>query len=632
MMMAHVRIQGSTTVQLLGGSPKGRDDVHKLISTWAGWHRKPLPITTPTGEQGSLYQARLWPSTVVPLLEQKTIAIEWPAGTHGALMTVLSGLDGIATELDPPPSHHAPLLWADEWNRQPMPHQVMAIRALGYMHYRALLTDDMGLGKTSSSIWAWQQSGMPRALIVCPKTVKKNWQRELWATLKHVNVYLIEGTPKQRANTCIEIESSRRWNENNIGDALLEQTRGAVIINYDLLHRLPDIERDILKRWVDDQFLICDESHYIKNRKAERTQFVLRNLALPDGGARGRLMLSGTPIRNTTEDLWAQVEVARPGTWSSFHQFDKFHLVRSSMKVDTGKKTRGGVPITKTINVVRRTRNIEQMNAVINTMQVRRKKEDVLDLPPKVFTYPEFDLDPSTAKIYKAMRDCALIELAELGDDTPIFHPQAKSALEATLRLEQIAQGFLGGIPENYLEKVTPLISKTAFKIPGRTGHLVFPKSSKIEWLTETINSIILQGGRPVIFSRFNTPMFWLVKQWEGAAMLHGGLSMPQRDDIIDTFQKGGIPVLFCQVKIAEGFNLTASQDVIFYGRDWSPAINAQAADRCHRIGQTGTVNVQVPIVSKTFEVYLHKKLRAKEADAEQALRRITIGELRNAL
>ena len=160
----------------------------------------------------------------------------------------------------------------------------------------------------------------------------------------------------------------------------------------------------------------------------------------------------------------------------------------------------------------------------------------------------------------------------------------------------------------------------------------MFPQSHKIQWLTEAIDSIIGQGGAPVVFSRFNTPMFWLVEQWVGAEMLHGGLNMEQRDAVIEKFQNNGIPVLFCQVKIAEGFNLTRSQDVIFYGRDWSPAINSQAADRCHRIGQTGTVNVQIPIVLETFELYLHKKLRAKEADAEQALKHITIGELRKAL
>ena len=622
----YVRLQGSH-IEVLGGAPEGRDSLHQLVATWAGWSRKPAAVSLPGGGRCSIYSARTWPATIVPLLDSQTLDVEWEEDAAGQLQHFLRGILGTVeqakVELDPPPGHSAPLRWDDEWVRSPMAHQVQAIRAISQMGNCAILADDMGLGKTASSIYAWQQAGAPRALIVCPKTVKRNWERELRKTLDEVGVFVIDGTPKQRANACSQMQATIA------GEVPI---RFAAIINYDLLHRLPERERDILKAWCAGQWLILDESHYVKSRSAGRTKFVLEHLAPANGGALGRLCLSGTPVRNTLEDLWTQVQIVRPGTWSSFHQFDKFHLVRSTMTIDTGKKNRAGQAITKTINPVRQSRNRDQLNAVINTLQVRRKKEDVLDLPPKIFTHPEFELDPPTAKIYRAMRDFALMEIAELGTDTPIFHPQAKSALEATLRLEQIAQGFLGGIPEPYLDKISPLVAKSAYKIPGRPGHLIFPNSAKIDWLRETIDTVIGQGGRPVVFSRFNTPLFWLVKQWEGAEMLHGGLNMEQRDDVIDRFQKNGVPVLFCQVKIAEGFNLTASQDVIFYGRDWSPAINAQAADRCHRIGQTGTVNVQVPIVLETFESYLHKKLQAKEADAEQALKHITIGELRKAL
>ena len=570
----------------------------------------------------------------MPLLEQTQIELDWDEDADGQMrhhlqMIVKHGVEQAKVELDPPPSHHAPLKWTDEWARQPMPHQVQAIRALKCMKYRALLADDMGLGKTASSLWAWQQSGIPRALIVCPKTVKRNWLREIDATLKEVQTFVVDGTPKQRADT-FSVMRHRLEKSTKEGDDWAFGERAAVIINYDLLHSLPDQHAQILKDWVAKQFLILDESHYVKSKKARRTKFVFEYLAPSKGGATARLCLSGTPVRNTLEDLWSQVQIVRPGIWSSFHQFDKFHLIRSNMEIEVGTK-KDGSPQKKIISKVRRSKNTEQLNAVINTLQVRRKKEDVLDLPPKIFTYTEFDLDLQTTKIYRAMKEFALMELADLGDDTPIFAPQAKSALEVTLRLEQIAQGFLGGIPERYLEQVTPLL-KNAVKIEGRPGQLIFPKSAKLEWLRETIDSVILQGGRPVVFSRFNTPLFWLVDQWEDAAMMHGGLSTTQRDDILEKFQRNGISVLFCQVKIAEGWNATASQDCIFYGRDWSPAVNAQAADRLHRIGQTGTVNVQVPIVLKTFETFLHKRLAAKDADAQQALKQITIGELRKAL
>ena len=625
-LSAHVRLKGNQ-VEILGGAPEGRDTLNQVVSAWAGWSRRPAAVSLPGGGRCSVYFARVWESTLLPLLESTQVALDFDESAPGEMRHFLQqilvhGVEKAKRELDPPPSHHAPLKWTDEWQgRQPMPHQVQAIRALGAMSYRAILADDMGLGKSASSIWAWQQAGLPRCLVVGPKTVKRNWARELEATLRDLQVFVIDGTPKQRANQIGFMQAAMDT----------EDGRLVAIINYDLLHRLPDGEVKVFKRWVDGQFVIFDESHYLKNKKAERTKFAMQELAPPDGGAAARLCLSGTPVRNTLEDLWTQVQIVRPGTWSSFHQYEKFHLVRSTMVIDTGKRTKAGKAIKKTLNPVRASKNTEQLNAVINTLQVRRKKEDVLDLPPKIFTYPEFELDPPTKRIYTAMKERALIELAELGEDTPIFAPQARSALEATLRLEQIAQGFLGGIPENYLELVTPLL-KSAHKIEGRPGHLVFPNSTKIEWLRETIDTVIGQGGAPVVFSRFNTPLFWLEKQWPGAATLHGGLNMEQRDAVIEKFQNNGIPVLFCQVKIAEGFNLTRSQDVIFYGRDWSPAINSQAADRCHRIGQTGTVNVQVPIVVGTFETYLHKKLKAKEADAEQALKRITIGELRKAL
>ena len=612
-------------VQLRAGSPAGNDDVHQLIALWAGWRRTPAQASLPGGERCSLFQARSWESAIVPLLAQKSIQLDWDGDTYHELSGILENTAYAKMELEPGPGHQQPLKWDDEWARQPMPHQRQAVRAIKHLSYRALLADDMGLGKTSSAIWAWQQTGAPRVLVVCPAGVKYNWEREIWATLKEVSVYLIDGTAKKRATKFSEAAHSQ----------VTLQDRAAIVINYDLLFNLPDRETEIMREWVTGQFLILDESHYIKNRKAKRTHWVFTNLAPDTGGAIGRLCLTGTPIRNTSEDLWAQIQVIRPGTWSSYGQFEKFHLQRSKLVVgekeliatkDEPKRT-----VYKITKPVRRITKVEQLNAVVNTLQVRRKKEDVLDLPEKTFTYPELTLDPPTAKIYRMMREFALIELADLGDDMPIFHPQAKSALEVILRQEQIAQGFIGGVPEQYLEKVLPLL-KYAEKIEGRPGHLIFPQSTKLAWLMETIESIIIQGGQPVIFSRFNTPLFWLVDKFHDCEMLHGGVPNKRRDEIINDFQDHKVRVLFVQIKLAEGWNATASQDCIFYGRDWSPAVNAQAVDRLHRIGQKGTVNVQIPIVRGTFETTLHKKLKAKAADAEVSLKSMTIGELREAL
>ncbi len=612
-------------VQLRAGSPAGQDDVHKLVATWAGWRRTPAPASLPGGERCSLFQARVWESAIIPLLAQQTLKLEWHGDTRRDLEDITGSVAMAKLELEPGPGHQQPLKWDDEWARQPMPHQRQAVRAIRHFSYRALLADDMGLGKTMSAILCWQQAGCPRVLVVCPATIKYNWERELWATLKEVSVFLIDGTAKKRATKFSEAAHSQ---------ATL-QDRAAIIVNYDVLLNLPERETLILKEWVTGQFLILDESHYIKNRKAKRTRWIFTHLAPDHGGAIGRLCLTGTPIRNTSEDLWAQIQIIRPGTWATYSQFEKFHLQRSKLVVgereviatkDEPKKT-----VYKITNPVRRITKVEQLNAVVNTLQVRRVKSDVLDLPEKIFTYPELTLDPPTAKIYQMMRDFALIELADLGADMPIFHPQAKSALEVILRQEQIAQGFISGVPERYIEKVLPLL-KNAEKIEGRPGQLIFPLSTKITWLLETIETILIQGGQPVIFSRFNTPLFWLVDKFDDCEMLHGGVAHKRRDEVINDFQDGKVRVLFVQVKLAEGWDAYASQDCIFYGRDWSPAVNSQCTDRLHRIGQTGTVQVQIPLMRGTFEMTLHRKLTAKAKDAEVSLKTMTIGELRKAL
>jgi SNF2 family DNA or RNA helicase len=594
------------------------------VASWAGWKRSLAAGRLPGGRPCSIYQARPWASAVLPLFDTAGIRLDFDVGVLERLRAVVGRLERAKVELAPPPGHSAPLRWTDEWRRKPMPHQVQAIRALEHLYFRAILADDMGLGKTASAIWAWQQSGVKRCLIVCPKTVKRNWIREIDATIGYVQPFLIDGTTKQRADV---FGFLRHYLKHGDGG----EDRKAAVINYDLLHRLPDPEKRTLVEWIQDQFLILDESHYCKNRKAARTQFIMDELAPSVGGAACRLCLSGTPVRNTLEDLWAQLHIVRPGIYSSFAQFDKFHLVRGRVEYEYARAADGKVK-KRVQSVVRAITAKEQLNAIVNTVQVRRKKEDVLDLPEKVFTYPDFDLDSHCAKVYAMMRDFALVELAELPQDMNVFAPGARSALEATLRLEQIAQGFLGGIPEQYLERVTPLISKHAEKVPGRPGHVIFPKAAKIEWLQETIETILLQGGKPLVFSRFNTPMFWLAEQWADSAVMHGQTSLENRDKILADFASGGVQVLFCQVKIAEGWNAVCSRDVIFFGRDWSPAINAQAVDRVHRIGQKGTVQVQIPIVAGTFEGYLHRKLAAKQKDADVALRSLSIRELREAL
>lgn len=614
-----VRLSSQGRIQIWGGDPEGDCPVHKTVAKWPGWRRLPRAGSR-DGRSCSIFQARIWPSTVIPLAAPPFQNVQWDPDAHEAVRNELDKLGQMRTQLDLKLPAHLP---KDSGYRLPRPHQMQAIMA-AQTQPGWLIGDEMGLGKTSTALWIYERTKIPRLLVLCPKFVKFNWQREIERTLGSPNagwaVVLIDGTKRQR---------SKKWGElRYLAENRQDELHAIIAIaNYDMLPFMSDQQWEILDAFIDQQALICDESHYLRNREAQRTDLILNRIA-PKADL--RLCLTGTPIWNTAQDLWSQLEICRPGMWNGYQDFANRYLVIVPHKFNERQR--------RASLVVRGTRNIDELNAVVNTAQIRRLKKNVLDLPPKEFTYPELEFEKPMRQVYDVLKKWARIQIDKLGSaaataDKTIFHPEARSAVETAMRCEQLCQGFIGGLPKEgeYLEELMPKVKDVAELIPGRPGELMFPQSPKIEWLKETVDALIQQGSHVVVFSRFNAPLFWLQKLWN-CAFMHGGVEAKQRDDMVMEFQDNRHEVMLCQVKVAQGFNLTNSQDCIFLGRDWAPATNLQAEDRLHRMGTKGTVNVQIPMVKDTIEDLIHKKLMSKRADAEQALRNVTLRELRDAL
>lgn len=585
-----------------GGSPRGGDDVHRAVRGWPGWRRGQAR----DGASYSIYDAPCTPSVVLGI-RPGYVQLQWSIEAAKERDRLLQQLHAFKENLQKKPRP-----WTDTpTSRRPMPHQLQAIRAAECMASRVLIADDMGLGKTATALWIVERARNTRLTVLCPASVKRNWEREIAETLGPSWLsFVIDGTRKRRADLFAEQVA-----------AVQAGAKVACIINYDLLLYLPDRQMEILKRHVTGEAIICDESHALKSRAAQRTRLAAQLTQL----AEECLLLSGTPVRNTVEDLFTQISLIQPQTWASWHDFASRYL--DIQTINFGKKT-----IRKTVG----SKNVDKLNEIVNTVQIRRRKEDVIDLPEKTRTIVRLSMDPVTKRIYDLMKDYALVALSEVSGNTSLWNPKAQSAIEAAMRCEQIAQGFIGGIPEPILKSLSPVALKGAVKIKGRPHELVFPESPKIAWTTETIQSLLTQGDAPVVFSRFNAPMQYLA-QWcdeNGivAVWLHGALSSSAKDECIKSFQSGHADVFLCQISMAEGFNLVRSQDVICFGRDWSPAVNAQAEDRCHRIGQKGTVNIQIPIVDKTIEAHIHKRLDAKAEEAREAIKSLTINDLKDFL
>lgn len=598
-------------IRLVGGHPAGRDELHRLVRSWPGWKR--CGSIQVGSQRASRYKAPLTPSTAPPLLSTQALDVRWEDPRDRLTIEGFASRPILAKEAlegDLPELPDLGLL------RPLMEHQQRAVAAFAALGGRMLLADDMGLGKTTTALACVKHSGVQRALVICPASVKWNWDREARSVLgESTRVWMIDGTPLRRRSVLAGMR--------HVVDSKEEPVDGGppflAVINYDLLPFLDDADRDTLAEWVHMQALVCDESHYLKSDAARRTKFVRRWIAPKAGPI---ILMTGTPIRNMVDDLFTQVEILRPGTWASRTDFESRHIVMSRMAVAGGREVRKPI----------RAKGLDELNAVMNTIQVKRRKEDLGGLPPKIYTYTEIELDRGSRAVYDRMKEMAILELSKLADDVGVFKPQAQSGVEAALRCEQIAQGFVGGIPPEYLERVSKHIAEHCEKITGRTGELVFRSGAKLSYVRESAEAVVSQGGAPVIFSRFLSPLFWLHQQFPDYGLVHGGVDSKARQKIFDDFLSGRLSGVLCQVSIAEGFNLTRSQDVIFLGRDWSPAINAQAEARAHRIGSTGTVNIQIPIVRDTIEQRIHERLQGKAEDAERALRNLTIGDLKEML
>jgi len=595
-------------LRLNGGDPAGRDSTHRTICSWPGWRRLTARGTAHDGTPCSIFEAFPYVHTVMPLT-RSTFAVEWEQDAKDLVLRRLSAwsLGKRATEND----HKPQPVWPSTLPtaRAPMPHQMRAIEAIQHWDYRCLLADDMGLGKTSTALWCVMTSLRRRLLVICPASVKFNWLREAKDTLGELRSWVIDGTPQKRRELWTDLRASM-----DLGHAAQPLL---TVINYDLLPHLKDDEFELLLRYTDRQAVIADESHYIKSVKAKRTKLSRELLH----NAHVRLLLTGTPIRNTVEDLYSQIEAILPRAWSTYSDFCTRHLVQVPTEFN-GRK----------VMVVRGARDIPGLNAVVNTVQVARHKSEVISLPPKIHTFPDIEMDDLTKRLYSTMKRFATLALDAIGPETNVFEPQARSAVEMAMRCEQIAQGFVGGLDAALAEQLDGKALSKAQKIPGRPNELAFPSSAKLAWVIETIEDLISVGRRPILYSRFNAPLFFLQTLFPDGKLLHGGVASQTRHDIVDSFQAGDVPVLLAQVGVAEGWTATRSQDVIFLGRDWSPAKNAQAEDRAYRIGTTGTVNVYIPIVRDSIEAFIHQRLAAKDSDAQQALANITVAELRDAL
>lgn len=322
--------------------------------------------------------------------------------------------------------------------------------AFGFERPAILLGDEMGLGKTVQAIGLMNaQPELRRRLIICPASLKLNWQREL-------NKWLVRKCP-------IFIADSK------LCPALAD---GVTIINYDVVSKHQEVLKDT--EW---DLIVCDEAHYLKNPKAKRTQVIFgvettakeRQLGMADIPgimAKKRVLLTGTPIANKPVELWPLIHYLDPITWSNFFKF--------GIRYCGANKDGGHWDFSGSSNLG------ELQDKLRSTIMVRRLKKDVLtELPPKRRQVIEF---PATG-------DLARVARQELG------------AYESTDELEaEVELAAASDNPDEYQAAIDRLAKGQRAVFEGLATLRLETARAKIPLCVEHLQEAVEESGKVVVF------------------------------------------------------------------------------------------------------------------------------------
>ncbi|PWC91611.1 helicase SNF2 [Azospirillum sp. TSO5] len=437
------------------------------------------------------------------------------------------------------------------------------LQFLGAHGFGGILADDMGLGKTLQALahlLVEKEAGrLDRpSLLVAPTSVLGNWRAEVQRFAPALRMLVLHGPQRKTAH-----------------GSLAEYD--LVVTSYALLPR----DREVLtaQPW---HLAIFDEAQYLKNPGGQASK------AAQALQARQRLCLTGTPVENTLDELWALFAVSVPSLFGD----------------RTGYRKTFRTPIEKHGDADRQ----RVLARRVRPFLLRRTKEEVAaELPPKTEILETVEPGGGQRDLYETIR----LTMDQRVRDEVARKGLARSRitiLDALLKLRQVCCD-----PRLVkLESARKRVTKGA-------------ESAKLDRLVEMLPELLADGRRILLFSQF-TSMLDLIKP-EMAR-----LSIPfveltgdtrDRETPIRRFQAGEVPLFLISLKAGgTGLNLTAADTVIHYDPWWNPAVEDQATDRAHRIGQDKPVFVYKLVTTGTVEERMvqlqERKRRLGEAVYDQ--------------
>lgn len=439
----------------------------------------------------------------------------------------------------------------------PYPHQIEGIE-YGLNDNNWILGDDQGLGKTKQIIdlacILKKERNIKHCLIVCGvNNLKYNWEHEV-GIHSNEKAYILGTRILTNGKKKIGSIEDRVTDLKNLPEALF------IITNIETLRDAKFIEQ--LKKTNFDMMVI-DEVHRVKNPTSEQGKNILKTVNIPYKVALSGTMIMNSPLDAYTPLKWLGIEK------SNFSTFKNYYCVY------------GGFGNHQVMSY----KNLGVLKDMISQHMLRRLKNDVLNLPPKIRQIEYVEMKPAQKRIYN----------------------EIKAGLKANIDL--IANSL------NPLEELLRLRQATAY-----TGILssTIKESAKFDRLQELVEDLISENKKCIIFTNWEkvaSPCFELLKKYNPAYVV--GKADTEKEKTRFQEDPNCKIIIGTTSKLGTGHTLTAASTVIFLDSPWNKANKEQAEDRAYRIGTKGTVNIITLVCKDTIDEKIEMLIDKKGAMAD---------------
>ncbi len=428
------------------------------------------------------------------------------------------------------------------------PYQKVGVKFIS-KNKNVLIADEMGLGKTIQLLaYLNINENIKKVLIVCPASLKLNWEREAKRWLvRPFNIIVYDG----------DLDGGLDIKDDTI-----------LIINYEGVRKYADLLKTVM--W---DLLVLDESHYIKNPKAQRTKVITGYRDRQTGTiikglkdfAKQKVLLTGTPVLNNPAEIYTQLKVLGHPLAKSYKQFKETYIIFDEWGSPVGGK------------------HLEELQRTLReTCMIRREKKEVLkELPDKtrqVITLPSTILSREELE-----EDRKYIEIVN----------QVWDENEGKLKIRP-GEGFP-------FDEIARIRHRTALK--------------KVPYIIEMIEDILENNEKVVVFAHHLDVIQQIQEAFPDISVKATGKeNLEERDQAVRRFQEDEkIKVFIASIEaMGVGITLTSSSIVLFAEIEWRPGDLRQAEDRLHRIGQKGNVLAQYVLVDGSIDAYMMQKILAK--------------------